>query len=99
MMREKLEEVRARTNIYYDKYRVEGPPLKKRNKLFLFIRNIRTKSSNKKLDFLKIGPFRIKKKVSTSNYKLDLPASIKLRTKVFYILLLEPAPEKAKLEI
>jgi len=42
--------------------------------------------------------FQIKKKVATSNYKLDLPANIKVRTKVFYILLLKPALKEVPLE-
>jgi len=42
--------------------------------------------------------FRIKKKVVTSNYKLDLPISIKVRIKVFHILLLKPALKGVPLE-
>jgi len=53
---------------------------------------------NKKLDFKRYGLFRIKKKVVTFNYKLDLPASIKVRTKVFHILFLEPALKGVPLE-
>lgn len=98
MLKKKLKEVRTRINTYYDKHRVEGSPLEEGDEVFLLTRNIRTKRPSKKLDFKKIGPFKIKKKISTSNYELDLPASIRLRTKVFHISLLKPAPKKAKLE-
>jgi hypothetical protein len=40
----------------------------------------------------------VKRKVTTSNYKLDLPTFIKVRIKVFHILLLKPAPKTAPLE-
>ena len=61
------------------------------------------KRLSKKFNFKRYGLFRIKKKVVTSNYELDLPANIKVRIKVFYILLLEPAlkgvPLEKKIEI
>jgi len=56
------------------------------------------KRLNKKLNFKRYGPFQIKKKVATFNYKLDLPASIKVQIKVFYILLLKPALKEVPLE-
>ena len=64
----------------------------------MLIRNIRTKRLSKKLDFKKIGLFKIKKKISTLNYELDLLEIIRLRTKVFYISLLKPVLRNAKLE-
>ena len=66
--------------------------------MFLLIRNIRIKRLNKKLDFKKIGLFKIKKKISTLNYKFDLPKIIRLKTKVVYISLLKPIYKNAKLE-
>ena len=98
MLRNTLEFVRERMREHYDKHRLEGPRLKEGDKVFLLTRNIRTKRPSKKLDFKKIGPFKIKKKISTSNYELDLPKTMRLRTKVFHISLLEPAHKNAKLE-
>jgi len=63
------------------------------------------KRLSKKLNFKRYGPFRIKKKVATSNYKLNLPISIKVQIKVFYILLLKltlkgvPLEKKIKIDI
>jgi len=56
------------------------------------------KRLSKKLNFKKYRPFRIKKKVVTFNYKLNLPISIKVRIKVFYILFLKPALKEVPLE-
>ena len=56
------------------------------------------KQFSKKLNFKRYRLFRIKKKVTTSNYKLNLPASIKVQIKVFHILLLEPTLKGVPLE-
>ena len=56
------------------------------------------KRFNKKLNFKRYRLFQIKKKVTTFNYKLDLPVSIKVRIKVFYILLLKLALKGVPLE-
>ena len=56
------------------------------------------KRLSKKLNFKRYGPFQIKKRVITFNYKLDLPANIKVRTKVFHISFLEPALKGVPLE-
>ena len=97
MLKEELEFVRTRMKKYYDEHRLEGPRLERGDKVYLISRNLRTKRPSKKLDFRKIGPFKVEEKISTSNYRLSLPASMKLRTHVFHISLLEPAPKSAKL--
>jgi len=56
------------------------------------------KRLSKKLNFKRYRPFRIKKKVVTSNYELNLLTSIKVQIKVFYILLLKLAPKEVPLE-
>jgi hypothetical protein len=98
ILKETLEFVRDRIRVYYDKYKVEGPPLEEGDKMFLLTRNLYIKRLSRKLDFKKIGLFKIKKKISISNYKLDLPDSIRMRTKVFHISLLKPVLRKARLE-
>jgi hypothetical protein len=98
ILKERFEFIRKRIRIYYNKYRVEGPPFEEGNKVFLLTRNLYIKRLNRKLDFKKIGLFKIKKKVSKSNYKLDLPDSIRIRIKVFYISLLKPILRRARFE-
>ncbi len=64
--------------------------LKKRNKIYFFTKNFRTKKSNKKLNYIKIGSFFVKKTKRLVNYKLDLFKNIRVFS-VFYILLLKLA--------
>jgi hypothetical protein len=97
MLKEELEFVRHRMKQYYDKNRLEGPRLARGDKVYLISRNLRTKRPSRKLDFKKLGPFKIDECISQFNYRLALPASMKLRTSVFHISLLEPAPKNARL--
>ena len=64
----------------------------------MLTRNLCIKRLSKKLDFKKIGLFKIKRKISILNYELDLPNTMRLRTKVFHISLFELALKNAKLE-
>ena len=82
---------------YADKKRLEGPTLKEGDKVYLLRRNIKTKRPSNKLDWKKIGPFKIAKKISATNYKLSLPQTMRIHP-TFHISLLEPAPQNAKLE-
>ncbi len=91
MLKQELEFVRLRMKRYYDKTRLEGPRLGRGDKVYLISRNLRTKRPSRKLDFRKIEPFKIIDKISDNNYRLTLLASIKVRTDVFYVALLEPA--------
>jgi len=62
--------------------------LKKRDKIYLLIKNLKTRKKSKKLDKIKIGPFFIKTVKKSVNYKLDLLKNARVFS-VFYILLLE----------
>jgi len=57
-------------------YRFKRPYLKEGDKVFLLIQNLKIKQLNKKLDFKKIGLFKIIKKISILNYKLILLKTI-----------------------
>ncbi len=96
MLKQELEFVCLRMKRYYDKTRLEGPRLEKGDKVYLISRNLQTKRLSRKLDFRKIGLFKIIDKISDNNYRLALPASIKVRTNVFHVALLEPAPLGAR---
>ena len=97
MLKEELEFVRLRMKQHYDKHRLEGPRLERGDKVYLISRNLRTKRPSKKLDFRKVGPFRVDEQISDNNYRLSLPATMRLRTHVFHISMLEPAPKDAQL--
>jgi hypothetical protein len=49
-----------------------------------------------KLDYKKLGLFKIKEVILDTNYKLLLPLSMRIYL-IFYILLLEKAPKNAKI--
>jgi hypothetical protein len=51
--------------------------------------NIKINRPSDKLDFRKLGPFKILKKIGEVNYELDLPDNIRLKTAVFHVSLLE----------
>ena len=72
ILRNKLSFVRERMKTYYNKYRVGGPPLKEGDKVYFLKRYIYTKRLSNKLNFKKLGLFKIKRKVLTLNYKLKL---------------------------
>jgi Chromo (CHRromatin Organisation MOdifier) domain len=54
----------------------------------LIQRNIQTKRPSTKLDYKKLGLFKIKKIIGLVNYELVLPKTMNIHL-VFYILLLE----------
>ncbi|PNH26219.1 hypothetical protein BJF96_g10464 [Verticillium dahliae] len=92
-----LELVRTRMTTYANKTRMKGPSLQEGDSVYLIRRNIKTKRPNDKLDFKKLGPFKILKKLSDTNYHLSLPKNMKIHP-IFHIALLEPAPPDAPLE-
>ncbi len=96
MLKQELKFVRLKIKRYYDKTRLEGPRLGREDKVYLISQNLRTKQPSQKLDFQKIEPFKIIDKISDNNYRLILPISIKVKTNVFYITLLEPTPLSAR---
>lgn len=55
--------------------------------VFLSTKNIKTIRSSKKLDYQRIGPYKILKKIGSHAYKLQLPPSMKIHP-VFHVNLL-----------
>ena len=62
--------------IYYDKKRKKKPHFKRKDRIYLFRKNIKIQRPSNKFDYVKFGFFKIKKKVSSVNYKLDLPKNM-----------------------
>ena len=99
MLQKELKFVIERMKEYYNRHQLEGPRLKRGDKVYLSARNLRTKRPSEKLDFKKLGPFVIEEKISTSNYRLSLLDTMKVYTNVFYISLLELVPPNTCLAI
>ena len=66
--------------------------------VYLLRKNIKTKRLSDKLDYIKLGPFKITEKLGLVIFKLELSLYIRIYL-VFYISLLEKAPEGAKREL
>jgi hypothetical protein len=63
--------------------------LKERDKVYLVRRNIQTKQLSTKLDYKKLGLFKIKRIIRPINYELILPKTINIYP-VFHISLFKP---------
>ena len=75
---------------YINKKRKIASLLKKRDKIYLFTKNFKTKKSSKKLNHVKIGSFFIRKIKELKTYELNLLKRIKVFS-VFDISLLKSA--------
>jgi len=72
--------------------RVPAPNIQVGSKVWLDARNVRTSRPTRKLDWKRLGPFRVQKQVSLYAYELDLPASIRIH-RVQPVSLLHPGVE------
>jgi len=73
---------------YQNKKRKTTPQLKEKDKIYLFIKNLRTRKLSKKLNYIKVESFLVKKTKRSINYELDLLKNAKVFL-VFYISLLK----------
>ncbi|KAM4064780.1 reverse transcriptase (RNA-dependent DNA polymerase) [Hirsutella rhossiliensis] len=94
-MQQELQFVRERMSTHYNRKRLQGPIFREGDMVYLVRRNIKTKRPSNKLDFKKLGPFKVKKTISKVNYELSLPTTMRIHP-IFHISLLEPAPRDAK---
>jgi len=70
--------VQERIRKYYNLKKSKGLDLKEGDKVWLLYKNFKLRRPSKKLDYIKIGPFKIAGKISEVIYRLDLPAKIKI---------------------
>src|SRR6266568_944696 len=80
---------------YYNKKRSKGPDLKEGDKVWLLHKNFKSRQPSKKLDYVKLGLFKIVAKISEIIYRLDLPAKMKIYP-VQHIIILELAKGNIK---
>ena len=88
-LQEEITTAQLRRKENYDKHRKPDPNLKSGDMGWFLPRNVKTTRPSKKLDYKKMGLYKIIKKVGTSSYKLDLPTSMTIHNP-FHISLLEP---------
>ncbi len=83
-----ISKMQERSTKYQNKKRKTTSQLKKKNKIYLLTKNLKTRKSNKKLNYVKVELFLIKKTKKSINYELDLLKNVKVFL-IFYILLLK----------
>ena len=91
-LRDTLTRTRDRMAKWYDKKSNPAPPFKVGDLVMLDARNIKTRRPKKKLDFKKLGPFKVSKLIGSHACRLDLPATLRIHP-VFHVTLLEPYRE------
>jgi len=74
----------------YDAHRLPSPDFQIGDLVMLLRRNIKTTRPSPKLDFHKLGPFKIAQKLSNKVYQLSLPPSLSRLHPNFNVDLLEP---------
>ena len=82
---------------YANRGRIEGPTFKGGDRVYLLRRNIKSGKPSKKLDTVKLGPFKVRRAKGPVNYELELPKRMRIHP-VFHISLLEPATPDAALQ-
>ena len=87
-MKAELDFVTRYTTDFYNRRYSQEPKLKERDRIYLLRRNIKTKRLSDKLDYKKLGLFKIIRVIKGVNYKLALSKTIPIYP-VFYISLLE----------
>jgi len=88
-LKNEMVAAQLRQKEYYNLHRKPDPNLQSGDMVWLLRGNIKTMRPLKKLDYKKIGPFKILAKIGKSAYKLALPPSMAIHNS-FHFSLLEP---------
>jgi hypothetical protein len=90
-LRSDLAEAQTKYKRYFDRHVKELPPFKVGDMVWLSRKNISTTRPSRKLDYRRLGPYRISKCVGESKlaFRLELPPSMRIHP-VFHGALLSP---------
>lgn len=94
-LRSQMRFAQARQEHYANQSREPEPRYQVGDKVYLDLRNIKTKRPSKKLDFKNRGPFTITKIIGNARgnaYQLDLPSTMNVHP-VFHTSLLKADPD------
>ena len=79
---------------YHNQHHAEALMWKKRDKIYLLQKNIKTTRPSNKLNHVKIRPFKIIRNIKETSFELKLPEGMQQKHSVFHIALLESASKK-----
>ena len=79
-LREEITTAQLRQKENSDNHRKPDPNLKPGDMVLFLPLNVKTTRPSEKLDYMKMGPFKIIKKVGTSSYKLEDRKSTRLNS-------------------
>jgi len=91
-LRNEIVAAQLRQKEYYDLQRKPNPNIQSWDMVWLLSHKIKTTRPSKKLDYKKIGPFKILAKIGTNAYKLAFAPSMAIHN-TFHISLIEPYQE------
>jgi len=89
-LQKNIQFLSKRMILYANKKKDKKSTLKKRNKVYLLKRNIKTKRSSNKLNHMKLEFFEILEEKKSINYELNLSTSMRIHS-IFHIFLLKSA--------
>lgn len=98
LAQDNIKKALEKHTFWANKKRSEGPDFQVGDRVWLLRRNIRTTRPSSKLDFKKLGPYRIREKIGERAYRLRLPSTMDMHP-VFHVSLLEkytPNPYPAR---
>ena len=72
-LKQDIKSISHQSAFYYNQHHAGALMLKKRNKVYLLQKNIKTTRLSNKLDHVKIKPFKIIRNIKKTSYKLKLP--------------------------
>jgi hypothetical protein len=75
-----------------NKKRLPAPPMQEGTEVWLDAQHIRNTRPSRKSDWKRLGPYRVKRKVSPYAYELELPRSIRIHP-VHHVSLMDPVAD------
>ena len=100
LIKAEIAEAQAHQELYKNRHRAPAPTYRPGDLVWLLTKNIHTERPSKKLDWKKIGPYKVKRLVSAYAYELELPPSMRIHP-VFHTSLLLPTandPHKGQIQ-
>ena len=89
LFQSELEWIIKWSAIQANKKRSKGPDLREKGMIYLLRKNIKTKWLSDKLNYMKLRPFKIKKKLRPVTFRLIMPKGMRIYL-IFHISLLKP---------